>query len=210
MPAGRLFLRFLLHIWYSYAFPDSVVYLFVLRISAKSDEGRVFPFTKELRAVLEAQYAEHLRLKQEGQIVPWVFFRLVAQGRGGTTHPKRIRRFNKAWKVACAAAGAPGRIPHDLRRTAVRNLVRAGVPERVAMEMTGHKTRSVFERYNIVSECDLVAAAKKLNAIQPVQLPTDFDPHGPATNEAAQRRSRAQFGHSDPPIDVPPICEPLI
>jgi integrase len=122
--------------------------------TTKNDEGREFPFTKELRVLLEAQKAKTEALQRErGIICPWVFHRAG----------KPIKYFRRSWKTACKNAGLPGRIPHDFRRTAVRNLVRAGVPERVAMQMTGHKTRSVFERYNIVSSADLMEAARRLD-----------------------------------------------
>jgi len=131
--------------------------------STKNGEGRVFHITDELRTLLEERQRLADELKQKGVITPWVFFRMVAKGRRGLKSPKRITAFGKAWKTACRKAGCPGRIPHDLRRTAVRNMVRAGIPERVAMQLTGHKTRSVFERYNIVSESDLTDAAQRLS-----------------------------------------------
>lgn len=104
-----------------------------------------------MKAILEEQKA--IALKKRGIICTWVF------NRGG----KPTKEFRRSWKTTCREAGIPGRIPHDFRRTAVRNLVRAGIPERVAMMMTGHKTRSVFERYNIVSPDDLDQAAKRMN-----------------------------------------------
>jgi integrase len=137
--------------------------------TTKNRDGRVFPMTDDLRALLEARHADHQRLKLKGQIVPSVFFRMVATKRGGPKEPRPIRAFTKRWAAACHAAGCPGRIPHDLRRTAVRNMVRRGVPERVAMQLAGHKTRSVFERYNIVSNGDLRNAATQLSGLTSVR-----------------------------------------
>lgn len=120
--------------------------------TTKNGEGRLFLMTAELRALLlvQREYTDQVQHKR-GIICPWVFHR----------NGEQIHVFRRNWKTACKNAGCPGRIPHDFRRTAVRNMVRGGIPERVAMTMTGHKTRSVFDRYNIVSESDLTEAARK-------------------------------------------------
>ena len=124
--------------------------------TTKNKEGRTFYLTPELRTCLEAQHAATQALqRQTGRIIPWVFHR----------DGMPMKSFWKAWKTACKAAGAPGRIPHDFRRTAVRNLERAGVPRSVAMKMVGHKTEAIYRRYAIVSDADLQDAAKKLAAV---------------------------------------------
>jgi len=124
--------------------------------TTKNRKGREFPFAQHglLRGVLEAQRRKTDTVQQARQIIcPWVFHR----------NGRRIRDLYGAWGEACKKAGCPSAIPHDFRRTAVRNLVRAGVPEGVAMKLTGHKTRHVFERYNIVSGVDLSEAVQKLS-----------------------------------------------
>jgi len=132
--------------------------------STKNGEGRVFPMTTGLRTLLLERHAEHKRLEKSGQLEPWVFWRMVAEKRGGPKKPQPIVRFEKAWRNACAAVGLRGRILHDLRRSAVRTFVRQGICEHTAMKLSGHKTSSVFRRYDIVSPEDLRDAARKLDA----------------------------------------------
>ena len=89
--------------------------------TTKNKKGRTFPFTAALRTLLEERQIEHDKLKKAGHIIPNVFWRMAADERGGVKKPRAILRFEKEWKHAVKAAGCPGRIPHDLRRTAVRN-----------------------------------------------------------------------------------------
>jgi integrase len=125
--------------------------------TTKNREGRTFPFSvlPELEAMLREQ-RERTRVHERahGQIVRWVFHR-----RGDPIHRVAFRR---AWHRACPKVGVRGRVPHDLRRTAVRNLERAGVSRSVAMKLTGHKTESVYRRYAIVAERDLAEGVQKL------------------------------------------------
>ncbi len=112
----------------------------------KNREGRNFPLTPELRAVLERQRERTSALeKATGQIIPWVFHR----------KGKPIKDFYAAWRRATRMAGVPDRILHDFRRTAVRNLERAGVPRSDAMAMVGHRTESIYRRCAISDEASL-------------------------------------------------------
>ena len=119
--------------------------------TTKNDEGRIFYMSPELNEMFSELWDD--RAEQEHKI-PYVFPN--SQGIG------RIVDIRKVWKNALKTVGLKGKLLHDFRRTAIRNMVRAGIPESVAMKISGHKDRSVFERYNITNEKDLKDASKKL------------------------------------------------
>jgi integrase len=139
--------------------------LYLKAENTKTDTPRVLYLTGDLYRVLEAW---RQRCDKKWPHCPWICHR------GGI----RLQRLQRSWYQACERVGLgqwvsdpkrgrkvwQGKIPHDFRRTAVRNMLRAGVPEKIAMAISGHKTRSVFDRYNIVNEADLERAARSLSA----------------------------------------------
>lgn len=120
---------------------------------AKNDEGRTVYLDEELKEVFNRQWEAR---KKSEKLIPYVF-----PGKDGKD---RIKDFRGAWDKACEDAGIGKRLFHDFRRTAIRNMIRAGIPEKVAMMVSGHKTRSVFDRYNIVNDTDLKLAAQRQEA----------------------------------------------
>lgn len=123
----------------------------------KGGEPRIFAMTPELRKLLKAQrkHADAVEANT-GKPCALVFHR----------NGEPLNWFYDSWRNACDTVKVPGRLLHDLRRTAIRNLVRAGVTEGVAMKMCGHKTRQIFDRYryNVSDEKDIRATAALLSA----------------------------------------------
>jgi integrase len=121
-----------------------------------SGEERKFPLTPGMRELLVRQLEEVNELERKtGRIIPWLFHH----------NGKPIKDFRKAWALACQRAGIVGKVPHDFRRTAVRNLERAGISRSAAMVMVGHRTDSIYQRYKVADEAMLKASATKLAAL---------------------------------------------
>jgi len=161
----ELYMRAMLALAYSFGFRKSELLSFrvsdvdlmegMLRLrDSKNGEPRQASLTAETRKLL----AECISGKEPGESV---FTRTELSG-------KRVpvADFRGTWNAVTKAAGCPGLLFHDLRRSAVRNLIRAGVSRDVAMDISGHKTDSVFRRYNITSERDLQDAARKIESAQ--------------------------------------------
>lgn len=122
---------------------------------ANDERSRNFPLTAELREVLTRQLEKTADLEQKtSRIIPWLFHR----------DGKPTKDFWKAWTAACQRAGVVGKVPDDFRRTAVRNLERAGVSRSAAMMMVGHRSESIYRGIALTDAVVLNESAAKLAA----------------------------------------------
>ena len=142
----------------------------------KNDDARTVYLDDELQEVFQVQWENRKNL------LPYVFL--------NEKDTDKVKRFDKSWKTACKNAKIGNRMFHDFRRTAVRNMVRSGIPEGVAMKISGHKTRSVFERYNIVNDADLQLAAQK----QELYLQTQKDTISSTVHDLDEKRANLDVG----------------
>ena len=128
-----------------------------LRLGPKNKAGRVIFLSPEALEALRdwCQYTLTLERAHE-RLISSVFH----------LNGRPIKKFYRSWRTATKLAKVPDQLFHDLRRSSVRNYVRSGAPERVVMAISGHKTRSIFDRYNIVSAWDLQAAASRVTAVR--------------------------------------------
>jgi integrase len=121
--------------------------------TTKNDDGRTIYLIYELKLMFVEQLARVRALEQKlGRVIPYVFPHLEGRFQG-----ERIQDFKKAWKTACKKARCPGMLRHDFRRTAVRNLTRAHVIKPIAKQITGHRSDSVYDRYDIVADEELIS-----------------------------------------------------
>jgi integrase len=129
-----------------------------------------------------------------GRVLPMAFPIMPGFGVSRRLVGRQRDNFEKAWRRACTAAGFPKTLVNDCRRSGIRNLVRAGVPERVVMSISGHRSRSTFDRYNITSETDLQAAAATLDAARKAAAATN--PPNSATVTAITKQQNARAARS--------------
>jgi integrase len=124
--------------------------------TSKNGEGRLLPLDDELWGLIERRWAARKVKREDGteETSAHVFHRAG----------RPVVDFRKAWETALEESKVPAKLFHDLRRTAVRNMVRAGVPQSVAMAISGHKTESMFQRYNVTSGADRIEALRKTRA----------------------------------------------
>ncbi len=135
----------------------------------KNGRGRQFPLFRELRlAILAQRRATSQTERRLGRVIPWLFHRegvpLFYRGKRGLLPSAYLR---DAWLAACNSAGIPGRLRHDFRRSAVRNLLRAGVPLPTVMSAVGWETEAMLRRYAVVDEEMLREAGAKLARLRP-------------------------------------------